>query len=132
MCFKFYISITLLSGVNAVCTVTGLQAGHSRDHKILTGDADRLWDPSSLEFDAYQGCSLGVNPLGRETGHLPPYSADVKNMWSHTSTPTYAFTACIGTTLCSISSSPPAFDSCDVYAKSLLYLLCLLRYKLFI
>jgi hypothetical protein len=33
--------------------------------------------------------SFGLKQLGREAGHSPPYSAEIKNEWSHTSpTPT--------------------------------------------
>jgi hypothetical protein len=37
--------------------------------------------------------SLGVQRLGREAEHSPPSSAEVKNVWSYTSTPQYVFTA---------------------------------------
>jgi hypothetical protein len=37
--------------------------------------------------------SLGVKRLGREVGHSPPSSAEVKNAWSYTSTPQHAFMA---------------------------------------
>jgi hypothetical protein len=32
-------------------------------------------------------CSPGVKWPGREADHSPPFSAEVKNMWCHTSTP---------------------------------------------
>jgi hypothetical protein len=35
--------------------------------------------------------SLGVKWLGHKADHSPPSSAGVKNMWSYTSTPLYAF-----------------------------------------
>jgi hypothetical protein len=35
--------------------------------------------------------SLGVKRPKREADHSPPYSAEVKNVWSYTSTPQYAF-----------------------------------------
>jgi len=35
--------------------------------------------------------SLGIKRPGREVGHSPPSSAEVKNAWSYTSTPTYVF-----------------------------------------
>jgi hypothetical protein len=35
--------------------------------------------------------SLEVKRPGRETYHLPPSSAEVKNAWSYTSTPQYVF-----------------------------------------
>jgi hypothetical protein len=37
--------------------------------------------------------SLGVKRPGREADHSPPSSAEVKNTWSYTSTPTYVFMA---------------------------------------
>jgi hypothetical protein len=33
-----------------------------------------------------EALSLGVKRPGRETGHSPPSSAEVKNAWSYTST----------------------------------------------
>jgi hypothetical protein len=36
---------------------------------------------------------LGVKRRGREAGHSPPASAEVKKMWIYTSTPPYAFMA---------------------------------------
>jgi len=35
--------------------------------------------------------TLGVKRPGREVDHSPPSSAEVKNEWSYTSTPQYAF-----------------------------------------
>jgi hypothetical protein len=43
---------------------------------------------------------LGVKRPGREADHSTPSSADVKNAWSYTSTPQYAFMA-----LCSVKKS---------------------------
>jgi hypothetical protein len=43
------------------------------------------WVPEAL--------SLGVKRPGREADHSPPYSAEVKNAWSYTSTPQYVFIA---------------------------------------
>jgi len=37
------------------------------------------------------GSFLGVKWLEHETGHSLPYNAEVKNAWSHTSTPSYVF-----------------------------------------
>jgi hypothetical protein len=54
---------------------------------------DRLWGPTSILYNGYQGggISLGVKQPGREADHSPPFSAEVKNAWSYTSTPQYAF-----------------------------------------
>jgi hypothetical protein len=43
------------------------------------------WVPGAL--------SLEVKRPGREADHSPPTSAEVKNAWSYTSTPKYAFMA---------------------------------------
>jgi hypothetical protein len=43
------------------------------------------WVPGAL--------SLVVKRPGRETDHSPPSSDDIKNAWSYTSTPQYAFMA---------------------------------------
>jgi hypothetical protein len=43
------------------------------------------WVPGSL--------SLGIKQPGREAEYLPPFSAEVKNSWSYTSTPQYVFMA---------------------------------------
>jgi len=37
--------------------------------------------------------TAGVKRPGRAASHSPPSSAEVKNLWSYTSTPPYAFTA---------------------------------------
>jgi hypothetical protein len=39
------------------------------------------------------GFSLGIKRPGREADHLPPSSAEVKNVWSYTFTPQYVFLA---------------------------------------
>jgi hypothetical protein len=43
------------------------------------------WVPGAL--------SLGLKRPGREADHSPPYSAEVKNAWSYTSTRQYVFMA---------------------------------------
>jgi hypothetical protein len=43
------------------------------------------WIPGDL--------SLGVKRPGREADYSPPSGAEVKNAWSYTSTPQYAFMA---------------------------------------
>jgi len=48
---------------------------------------DRLWGPPSLLFDGTWGSFLEVKRLGRGADHSPPCRADVKNVWSYTSTP---------------------------------------------
>jgi hypothetical protein len=37
--------------------------------------------------------SPGIKRPERETNHTPPFSVEIKNAWSYTSIPPYAFTA---------------------------------------
>jgi hypothetical protein len=55
---------------------------------------DRLWGPPILLPSRYRGLLLlGVKRSGREADHLSPSSAEVKDVWSYTSTPQYVFMA---------------------------------------
>jgi hypothetical protein len=38
--------------------------------------------------------SLGVKQLGREADLSPPFSAEIKNVWSYISTPPYVCMVC--------------------------------------
>jgi len=61
----------------------------SLHHRVQTGFATHQppiqWVPGSL--------FLGVKRPGSEAHHSPPSGAEVKNAWSYTSTPLYAFLA---------------------------------------
>jgi hypothetical protein len=46
----------------------------------------------------------GVKWPGREAGHSPPSSAEVKNAWSYTSIPPYVFTARCNVKNCTVLS----------------------------
>jgi hypothetical protein len=53
---------------------------------------DRLWGPSSLLSNGYQGpFPPGVQWQGLEGDHSPPASAEVNKMWIYTSSLPYAF-----------------------------------------
>jgi hypothetical protein len=55
---------------------------------------DQLWDPPKPPIQFVPGAlSLEVKWPGCEADHSPPSSADVKNAWSYTSSPQYAFMA---------------------------------------
>jgi len=45
-----------------------------------------LWGPPTLLSSGYQGFSPKDKAVGHEADHSPPNSAEVKNMWSYTST----------------------------------------------
>lgn len=60
---------------------------------------DRLWGPPSLIFNGQRDCFCrGKWPVGRVYLSVPSI-IEVKNWWSSASTPPYAFTVCIGTTV---------------------------------
>jgi hypothetical protein len=48
---------------------------------------DLLWGPPSLYSMGIRSSFLGVKRLGCKADHLPPSSAEVKDVWSYTSTP---------------------------------------------
>jgi len=50
---------------------------------------DRLWGPPSLLFNRYRGSVPAEKRSGRDIDHSPPYSTEVKNEWSYSSTPFY-------------------------------------------
>jgi hypothetical protein len=53
----------------------------------------RLWGPPTILFNGYRGSFPGVKWLGRKHYHLPLSCSKVKNAWSYTFTPPYAFMA---------------------------------------
>jgi hypothetical protein len=65
---------------------------------LFSTATDQLWSPSNLLFRCYLGggglFTRWCKWSKREVVHLYPYSADVKNEWSLTSTAVYAFIAC--------------------------------------
>jgi len=71
--------------------VAGLQAGQLRNHGSIPGRVnkcisfskrpERLWGPHSPLFSGSRD-----NPPGREFGHSPICSAEVKNEWGYSST----------------------------------------------
>jgi hypothetical protein len=54
---------------------------------------ERNPNKGSLLYNGYQGVSLNVKQLGHEADHSLPSIAEVKNVWSYTSSPQYAFMA---------------------------------------
>jgi hypothetical protein len=55
--------------------------------------------------------SLGVKWPGRESDHLPPSSDEVRNTWSYTSTPQYAFMAWCSVKESTETALPFSFNS---------------------
>jgi hypothetical protein len=80
-----------------------LRAGRPRGRSLSPGRGNifssprrpyRFWGPTSLIFNGCQGIFLwGVKRTGRESDHLPPTNAEVKNTWIYTSIPPYVFMA---------------------------------------
>jgi hypothetical protein len=53
---------------------------------------DRLWGPTQPPIQWVPGAfSPGVKRQEREADHSPPTNAEVKKIWTYTSTPPYAF-----------------------------------------
>jgi hypothetical protein len=71
------------------CTVRA--SNPSRDKGLFSSlnHPDQLWGPTSLLFIGFQCSFLGIKRLGHDDGgdHSPLSSVQVKNEWSHTSTP---------------------------------------------
>jgi hypothetical protein len=57
-------------------------------HRVQAGS---VANPASYPMGT-RALFLGVKRPGREADHSPPSSAEIKNTWSFTSTPHYAFT----------------------------------------
>jgi hypothetical protein len=69
--------------------------------------------PTQPPIEGVSGAlSLRVKQLGHEADHLPPSSAEVKNVWSYTSTPQYAFIV-----LCPVKNKLPLNISIDVISE---------------
>jgi hypothetical protein len=80
-------------------TETGLHDGGSIPGRfwnvfLLTTASRTVLGPTQPSIQRLSGAlSLGVKRPEREVDHSPPSSAEVKNTWSYTSTPQYAFMA---------------------------------------
>jgi len=58
--------------------------------------------------------SLGVKLSDREVDHSPLFSAEFQKAWSYTSTPTYVFMLCRGSSVCietKVRAGRPGFNS---------------------
>jgi hypothetical protein len=86
----------------AVGYVTEESSYFGRDKGFFSSPKLAHWlrGPCSFLFNGYQGAFLPeVKWLVIEANHSSPSTAEVKNAWSYTSTPPYAFISCTGTTL---------------------------------
>jgi hypothetical protein len=71
--------------------IGGSSAGRSWEFFSSPPHPDRLWGPSSLLSNEYQGAFyLGIKCPEREADYSPPSSAEVKDAWSYNSPPQYA------------------------------------------
>jgi hypothetical protein len=75
--------------VNIILYMVNLGAGMVRARVLSLHRPDRLWGPPSIVPSRYRGLFLpGLERPGREADQSPPTSAEVKNIWISTSTPT--------------------------------------------
>ena len=58
-----------------------------RDFSLLQKPPHQLWVPLSLIFSEYLRSFPELQRLGPEVDLSPPSSVEIKNEWSHTSTP---------------------------------------------
>jgi hypothetical protein len=69
----------------------------SADRSLIPGRCNRFLSspkrPDRLLPNTYRGFYTRLKYLGREANHSPLSSFEVKNEWSYTSTPPYAFMA---------------------------------------
>lgn len=90
---------------SGIMTDSELDSG-GRVAQLLTVAGDcclqHVWTSSESHIASYsmgiKGFFLGVNSSWLEADPLPPSGAKVKNQWSYTSSPTYAFVVCTRTT----------------------------------
>jgi hypothetical protein len=81
---------------SSVSIATRLLAGRPRFHsrqelrwEFLSSPPrpDLLWVPPSILKNGYRGLPPGIKRSGSEGDQSPPYTAEVKNAWNYTSTP---------------------------------------------
>jgi hypothetical protein len=78
----------VVSHDSVVCTVTmarTIQGSKPSKRWVLSSPKcpDQLLGPPSLPFNRYWDTFVGVTQAGHEVDHSPPFSAKVKNEWSH-------------------------------------------------
>jgi hypothetical protein len=97
-------STTIRSNINnnTITTASTLWDGRSmfdsqKEQKIslFCRNLDRLWGQPSLLFNRY--CEVAAGPGRAGPGPSPPSMPEIKNEWSCTSTPLYAFMEWTGT-----------------------------------
>jgi hypothetical protein len=77
-----------ISAGEATCwTVWGSNPVTGKRFSSSPNRPDRFWDPPGLLLNGYRISFREEKRPGRELNHIPPFSADVKNEWKHTSTP---------------------------------------------
>jgi hypothetical protein len=85
-----------LSGIALLCGLDdrGFESRQGLGIFFLTTASRPALEPTQPQIQWVPGAlSLGVKRLGREDDHSPLFSAEVKNAWSYTCTPQYAFMA---------------------------------------
>ena len=87
-CWSSSVGIAISYGLDG----RGSNPGRSRRFCFSPKRPEWPWGPLNLLFIRYRGYFPLAKRLRHEVNHSPPYSAEVKNEWSHTSTSLYAFT----------------------------------------
>lgn len=86
----------LVKAPSAVLVLRPADAKHLSLFQSAQTGSEPIQSPIQLVLEAL---SLGVKQIPSKAYHLNLSSAKVQNNWSNASTPSYAFTACIRTTL---------------------------------
>jgi hypothetical protein len=73
--------------------IVGIATGYGLDDRGSEFESRCGQELSLLHVVVPGALSPGVKRPGREVDHSPPASAEVKKMWTYTSTPPYAFMA---------------------------------------
>ena len=94
-------------GRNNICVTTSLRVGQPRNRGPIPDwgtrffaspkPSDRPWSLSSLLFNGYRRL-FSQEQSGRDVKLTTLFSFEVKNTWSHASTPPYVFMECTGIT----------------------------------
>jgi hypothetical protein len=78
---------------------SGFESRQGQGFSFLSKLLNRLWGPPSLLFNCHWGSFPEIKQWGSDFDYAVSSSTEVKNDWSYTSSPLYAFMAWTGITL---------------------------------